>query len=290
MELWKGKVMDSVYKKMHSTERRKFYWNWEVKTQDLITVLERAGLKHDGYGQWSNDTIGFRYMRLDTNSYLTNLSLVGMYGYLIYNKKTSYSLGYRGFPDFGSYITDLFVKKYCDLNPDDYGGDRCKAINYTDKDKEEWIQIFLGELETGIKETQDRIILKNKKETVKKKVQQIENEVDFAILDYVEDHKEKGISIKQDKSITAAYEWTIEKRLTGYGNFHGPKIVIRKMNTGRYMIKYLKTTGFSDLTPWQYFKAGATKDDIMDFIKSYFQNWLDVPLQVQYVYLTANLA
>ena len=62
------------------------------------------------------------------------------------------------------------------------------------------------------------------------------------------------------------------------------------MNTGRYMIKYLKTSGFGELTPWQYFKAGATKDDIMDFIQSYFQNWLDVPQQVQYIYLTANLA
>ena len=173
MELWKGKIMDSLYKRMRHDERRKFYWNWEVETKDLRAVFERAGLKNDGYGQWSNDIIGFRYIRLDFNSYLTKLSLVEMFGYLFYNKKTSYNLGYRGFQDFGSYITDLFIKKYCELNPDDYGGDRCKAINYTDKNKEEWLQTFLSELETAIKETQDRIMLKNKKNEIKSKRKEI---------------------------------------------------------------------------------------------------------------------
>ena len=49
--------MKSLYERMYREERRKFYWDWEVKTQDLMAVFERAGLKNEGYGQWYNDII-----------------------------------------------------------------------------------------------------------------------------------------------------------------------------------------------------------------------------------------
>ena len=276
---------------MRSNERAKLAdCSWEMPTKDVFDIFCKFGLAKISYGYWANDKIKFTYMPLDENSYLKKFTIFSVKDFIFLNKATCHKLGYRGFKSFGEYITDLFIRKYCELNPDDYGGDRCKSINYTTaKNEEEWKKIFLQELETAVKETNDKVDVKNKKRVIKEKIQKIENELDFAILDYVEEHKKDDIALVENttQSSDVVWEYTIQKRLDGYCSFSGPVLKLRKTIHGRYWIKYKRTESWcQDLTEWKKFKSGLNKDEMMDFIENYFKPWLDVPSNIQIAYST----
>lgn len=281
----------SIYSRMHASEKNKLILcEWCIPIKDVFEMFCKFGLAKVSYGCWSNDKIKFYYMPLDENSYIKKFELCCVKDYTFMNKVTDHKLGYKGFKSFGEYITDLFIRKYCELNPDDYGGDRCKSINYIQsRDEKEWGKIFLQEFETAIKETNDKVDVKNKKRVIKEKIQKIENELDFAILDYVDEHKKDGIALIENTvhSSDVVWEYTIQKILDGYCNFHGPVLKLRKTIHGRYWIKYKKTeTWCQDLTEWKKFKSGLNKDEMMDFIENYFKPWLDIPSNIQIAYST----
>lgn len=204
------------------------------------------------------------------------------------NNSTFYALGYKGYSNIGAYISDIFINKYGKID------NGVLSIKYNPKtDAEEWESIFLDEIDKGIKYTTDRIKLNEKKNKVKKKIQEIESDIDNALIEYIEVHKNDGVVlVETDKKYlpkTIVYEWCIKKPLHGYGHFTGPGIYIRKTNTGKYLTKYKETEKFDcNYTNWKTFKSKLAKEDMMYYVEEYFSTWINIPPKVQFNYVTEN--
>ena len=257
--------------------------NNEVK--DFFNGLG-IGLTNNG-NYWWNDNIEVYCVYMNKNAaYLDDLSIT------IRNKNTNAGLGYEGYKSFGHYIQEIFVEKYCVKQP---GGGRWHSnsvsirYDYASDKTEEFKKIYFEELSKAIKATNDRMNLKHKKETIKDKVQTIENELDYAIIDMGEEVKKHGLSFEQRKPDIAAatllYHFTVPlKGSWGRLMWGDPFVYIRKLKTGKYTMSWRNMNSHDgDTSTWHKIDDTVTPDDMKKFLRDYFQDWYDMKLDRTFV-------
>lgn len=269
---------------------------WEIEKKTIFNInkdevkdfFKGLGIGLNNFGTyWSNDNIDIYCPYTNKNvAHLDELALE------IRNKKTNAVLGYQGYISFGHYIQDIFVDKYCVKKP---GGGRWNRnsvsirCDYNGDKMEEFKKLYFEELTKAIKATNDRMNLKHKKDAIKDKVQKIENELDYAIIDMGEEVKKHGLSFEECKPDIAAatllYRFSV--KLTGswgrlmWGN---PFVIIRKLKTGKYTMSWRDMNSHDGVTStWHKIDNTVTPDDMKKFLRDYFQDWYDMKLDRTYV-------
>lgn len=231
------------------------------------------------HGDWTNDVIYISNMK----NYITMSDLIN---FNIRNSKTNFDLGYRGYNSFAHYFMDIFLKKYCKrINI----GTREETFaidgSYDEERANEIKKLFFEELKVAIKETTDRLILKNKRDNVKDKIQNIENEIDCVIKELGESWSDKiRYECLPGDVATASILYVFRKELEGsWGTLsqNSPRILIRKLKTGKYMIKWVDMNKrIEEENPWKIVKNETTPDDFKNFLTDYFKDWLNIPNRI----------
>ena len=201
-------------------------------------------------------------------------------------------LGYEGYKHFGHYIEDIFADKYCVKKP---GAARWgnNAISlkwdYNGDTMEEFKKLYFEELTKAIKATNDRMSLRNKKDSIKDKVQTIENELDYAILEMGEEVKQHGLFFEQGKPDVAAASLTYNFSVNLKGSWGrlawgNPFVTIRKLKNGKYTMTWRNMNSYDgDTSNWHKIDDSVTPDDMKKFLRDYFQDWYDMKLDRTYV-------
>lgn len=142
-------------------------------------------------------------------------------------------------------------------------------------------------MKVAIKETTDRLILKNKRDNVKDKIQNIENEIDCVIKELGESWSDKiRYECLPGDVATASILYVFKKELEGsWGTLsrssNSPRILIRKLKTGKYMIKWVDMNKrIEEENPWKIVKNETTPDDFKNFLTDYFKDWLNIPNRI----------
>lgn len=244
------------------------------------------GLKNSG-NYWSNDNIELYCSCMGKNvARMDDLALA------IKNTKTGAVLGYEGYKHFGHYIEDIFANNYCIKNPGKarWGRDGIVLKSDYNSDKmEEFKKLYFEELSKAIKATNDRMSLRNKKDSIKDKVQTIESELDYAILEMGEEVKQHGLFFEQGKPDVAAatltYVFSVQlKGSWGRLAWGNPFVTIRKLKTGKYTMNWRNMNSYDgDTSNWHKIDDSVTPDAMKKFLRDYFQDWYDMKLDRTYV-------
>ena len=222
--------------------------------------------KYTSYGNWSNGIIGIKGNFYPNEPDYWKNCVSNLHSIMLVNMKTSYTLKYEKF-ELGVYLTNYFYEQCSDWDKD-----KPKFIQYNIP--EDWSEQFFKELSKIVTETTNRINLKNKKEAQADAVQQIENDIDYGILDVADELQEFGIKLEkidnEINSVTVTYRFSKEIQ-----NLHkNPYIAIRKLKNGKYMMQYKNYEYWSaDITTWKQIKDGTTPDQIKQYIRDYFEPW-----------------
>lgn len=244
------------------------------------------GLKNSG-NYWSNDNI-----ELYCSCMGKNVARIDDLALEIKNTKTGAVLGYEGYKHFGHYIEDIFANNYCIKNPGKarWGRDGIVLKSDYNSDKmEEFKKLYFEELSKAIKATNDRMSLRNKKDSIKDKVQTIESELDYAILEMGEEVKQHGLFFEQGKPDVAAatltYVFSVQlKGSWGRLAWGNPFVTIRKLKTGKYTMNWRNMNSYDgDTSNWHKIDDSVTPDAMKKFLRDYFQDWYDMKLDRTYV-------
>ena len=204
--------------------------------EDFFNFFKDNGYKYEKWGNFSNDVIDVRTNFYDDESLTSETVLSNIHRISIANAKTGFCLKYKQ-QEPGTFLSNFFYEKCTD-----WDGTPKKLSYLSPADwKEEFFKVF----KTMLDETTTRMSLKHKKDSVKDSLQQIENEIDYAIMDAVD-----------------------EMAGNGY-------LSIRKLKNGKYTMQYKNYEYYdADVTTWAQIKDGTTPDQIKQFIKDYFAPWL----------------
>lgn len=244
------------------------------------------GLKNSG-NYWSNDNI-----ELYCSCMGKNVARIDDLALEIKNTKTGAVLGYEGYKHFGHYIEDIFANNYCIKNPGKarWGGNSIVLkFDYNSDKMEEFKKLYFEELSKAIKATNDRMSLRNKKDSIKDKVQTIESELDYAILEMGEEVKQHGLFFEQGKPDVAAatltYVFSVQlKGSWGRLAWGNPFVTIRKLKTGKYTMNWRNMNSYDgDTSNWHKIDDSVTPDAMKKFLRDYFQDWYDMKLDRTYV-------
>lgn len=255
---------------------------FSVTKDEFEKFMSEQGLVKDGYNYgYSNNNI------IICISYRSVVDLDDI-NISIKNKKTFADLGYNSYKNFGNYIIEQFINKYCVKTPSSskWVGNKIKLNSYTAQDSEDFKKFFYDEFKKAIKVTNDRMNLKNKKDRIKDKVQNIENEIDFAIIEMGEEVKSHGLYFEQCKPDVAAASlvYRFEVFLKGAwgrlsNNWGNPYVTIRKLKTGKYTMTWrLMDSSEGESAKWHKIDDNITPNEIKQFLRDYFQEWYDMNL------------
>ena len=271
---------------MNENKYNKLSWNDKNKLREykIITdakiiqdILNEKNFKpRNAWGGYTNGTLNIYVSTENGVIRSTANSLSYVRSIALSNSQTNYNLGYKGYSTFGDYIVDTYLTRYATFN------DRCELVKinsngYTDP---EWEEFFKKEFIACIDETTIRVTKKQKTKAIKDRLQNIENDVDCAILGFVEENAERGLTITTDKSPSQAVSisWTIKKYLENYGGFHGPCMTIRKNINGTYSLTYMKISSYNNyFTLWQKLKKDITGEEMAAMLHEYFDEFLKLP-------------
>lgn len=269
---------------------------WELEKKTVFNLNKNEvkeffnglgiGLKNSG-NYWSNDNIELYCSCMGKNvARMDDLALA------IKNTKTGAVLGYEGYKHFGHYIEDIFANNYCIKNPGKarWGRDGIVLKSDYNSDKmEEFKKLYFEELSKAIKATNDRMSLRNKKDSIKDKVQTIESELDYAILEMGEEVKQHGLFFEQGKPDVAAatltYVFSVQlKGSWGRLAWGNPFVTIRKLKNGKYTMNWRNMNSYDgDTSNWHKIDDSVTPDAMKKFLRDYFQDWYDMKLDRTYV-------
>lgn len=237
-----------------------------LQYEKWIEFFNENNFKYTNYGNWSNGIIGIKCNIYPTEPDYWKNNVSNLHSIMLVNMKTSYTLKYEKF-ELGVYLTNYFYE-HCT----DWDKDKPKKLSYNLP--EDWSEQFFKELSKIVTETTNRINLKNKKEAQADAVQQIENDIDYGILDVADELQEFGIKLEkidnEINSVTVTYR--LSKEIQNL--YKNPYIAIRKLKNGKYTIQYKNYEYWSaDITTWQQIKDGTTPDQIKQYIRDYFEPW-----------------
>ena len=253
--------------------------NESIFTKEFLvkikSLLDSEGFKRENY-KVTNGTISINFYPENITSNESYYTCFQHVTYIkFFNSITKYTLGYEGYDCFGSYIATKYLENYSNKYPNGLPNGHL----IWDK-KEEWEEFFLKELKEAIKKTTIRISKHQKVQTVKTRIQNIENEIDYVIINYVKEHPDKGLifETRNNPIQSVAVSYTIKKVLDGYGGFKGPHMIIRKGINGKYTFCYKNISKWdSSFTNWLIPKEEMTEESMQKLLNEYFDCWLDIP-------------
>lgn len=234
--------------------------------EDFFNFFKDNGYKYEKWGNWSNDIIEVHTNYYEDESYNRQSNISSIHRINIANKKTGFSLKYKQ-QEPGAFLSNFFYEKCSDWDGTP------KKLNYTIP--EDWKEQFFNVLKTVLDETTTRISLKNKKDSVKDSLQQIENDIDYAIMDAVDEMAGSGVCLSKinNEINSVSITYNIKKDILNL--YKCPYLSIRKLKNGKYTMQYKNYDYYdADLTTWAQVKEGTTPDEIKTFIKEYFAPWL----------------
>ena len=248
-------------------------WKWELNKDKFIEKMVECGFTYEknkyGYHSFNNPSVS---INLSPEYSVMNLSTIECIR--VSNVKTRGSLSCNGYATFGSYIMEK-------LRTDFLGGNWNDLKNFTDYTA--WEDFFFAELKSYINEIKIKVDKQNKKKEIKDKIQAIESDIDYAILDYYEEHKDKGIELDKSAGNTqnVSVVYVFKKLVQGMGNVCGAIFTIRKTKNGTWEFYYKNnswiTTNDSKI---RCLKENATPEDVKKLLDGYFSPWYEIPKDI----------
>lgn len=237
-----------------------------ITPEDFFNFFKDNGYKYEKWGNWSNDVIQVRTNYYEDESFTCQSNLSYMHRISIANSKTGFCLKYKQ-QEPGAFLTNFFYEKCTDWDGTP------KKLSYSNPT--DWKEEFFKVFKTMLDETTTRITLKNKKDSAKDSLQQIENEIDYAIMDAVDEMAGTGVYLKKVNNEINSVTITYNIRKDILNLYKNPYLSIRKLKNGKYTMQYKNYEYYdADLTTWAQIKDGTTPDQIKQFIKDYFAPWL----------------
>lgn len=234
--------------------------------EDFFNFFKDNGFKYEQWGSWTNDIIEVHTNYYEDESYNSTSNISSIHRISIANKKTGFTLKYKQ-QEPGTFLSNFFYEKCSDWDGTP------KKLNYTIP--EDWKEQFFNVFKTVLDETTTRISLKNKKDSVKDSLQQIENDIDYAILDAVDEMAGTGVYLSKINNEINSVSITYNIKKDVVNLYKNPYLSIRKLKNGKYTMQYKNYEYYdADLTTWAQVKEGTTPDQIKQFIKDYFAPWL----------------
>ena len=260
-------------KKYGLVNRDKTIWDKEVFDWNLFkTAMLNNGIQlydigwskkwSDGivyFDMWCNDTTGNLYFENFTLDNIMNRSI-----FSLNNNKTGNHLGYNGYTSLNSYLQEKFAEDYYN------------NIDWT-QSKEFFTNKLVEIVIKGFKETSNRITIKNKKNNIQKRIQNIENDIDNAIINLAEEYKQYDVTFTQEKGITQNIStiYHFKKIFEGYVDLREYSIQIRKDIKGNYDLSWREDDWkFSKMI---HFKSNITSQDMINVINGLFEKYLKIP-------------
>ena len=248
-------------------------WKWELDKNKFIEKMAECGFTSEknkyGYHSFNNLSVS---INLSPEYSVMTLSTIECIR--VNNVKTHGSLSCNGYVTFGSYIMEK-------LETDFLGGNWNNLRNFTDYSA--WEDFFFAELKSYINEIKIKVDKQNKKKEIKDKIQAIESDIDYAILDYYEEHKDKGIELDKSAGSTqnVSVVYVFKKLVQGMGNVCGAIFTIRKTKNDTWEFYYKNnswiTTSDSKI---RSLKENVTPEDVKKLLDGYFSPWYEIPKDI----------
>ena len=116
--------------------------------------------------------------------------------------------------------------------------------------------------------------MKHKKDKIADNLQQIENEIDYAIEEVADELKQYNIKLETTNNEIASTTLTYRFSKDIKARIHLPCIIIRKLKNGKNTMCYRDYNSYdNDFSVWKKVKDGTTPDEIKQFIRDYFEPW-----------------
>lgn len=248
-------------------------WKWEIDKDKFIEKMAECGFTSEknkyGYHSFTNPSIS-----INLSPEYSELTLSTIEATRVSNIKTRGALSCNGYVTFGSYIMDKLEKDFL-------GGYWNNLNNFTDYAA--WEDFFFAELKSYVSEIKIKVDKQNKKKEIKDKIQAIESDIDYAILDYYEEHKDKGIELDKSTGNTqnVSVVYMFKKIVQGMGNVCGAIFTLRKTKNGTWEFYYKDNSWVSPSdTKIRCLKEGATPEDVKKLLDGYFSPWYEIPKDI----------
>lgn len=263
-----------LYEEMRSYCYRHGRWDEEhkfdrrssgISKEEFKDFLTSHNFTKDSWGTWDNGTIKISSI----NSGYNEGTIYEIAHIQFKNSKTDACLKYEG-KSFGEYIFDLYVKNYTDYYTKGMDATRYQFTG----DSNSWKEFFFKEFEIAIDKLNTKWALKHKKDKIADNLQQIENEIDYAIEEVADELKQYNIKLETTNNEIASTTLTYRFSKDIKARIHLPCIIIRKLKNGKNTMCYRDYNTYdNDFSVWKKVKDGTTPDEIKQFIKDYFEPW-----------------
>lgn len=248
-------------------------WKWELTREKLWEKMEECGFE-------VKPTIYNAYTFFNPNLKISIWPEEKVFGLgsidsiYISNSKTMGRLSCNGYKTFGNYISDRFYNDFLDKN-------WSNVFKLSEEDISKWTDFFFDELKIYVKDISFKIEKKNKKNTIKDKIQEIETDIDCAILDYAESHKQYGITFDKKSvtnSNTISIEYFLEKQVSGLGKINGVSLLLRKMKNGTWEFYYKDNSMYNPTySNIRVLNKDIKSEEVTKLLEEYFEQWYNVP-------------
>ena len=248
-------------------------WKWELTREKLWEKMEECGFEVKPT-PYNSNTFFNPNLIISIWPEEKVFGLGSIDSIFISNSKTTGRLSCNGYKTFGNYISDRFFNDFLNRN-------WSNVFKLSDEDISRWTDFFFDELKTHVKDISFKIEKKNKKNVIKDKIQEIETDIDCAILDYAESHKQYGITLSK-KSITnsntISIEYFFEKHVSGLGKINGISLSLRKMKNGTWEFYYRDNSGFNPIySNIRVLNKDIKSEEVTKLVGEYFEPWYNVP-------------
>ena len=137
-----------------------------------------------------------------------------------------------------------------------------------------WKEFFFKEFGIAIDKLNIKWALKHKKDKIADNLQQIENEIDYAIEEVADELKQYNIKLETTNNEIASTTLTYRFSKDIKARIPLPCIIIRKLKNGKNTMCYRDYNTYdNDYSVWKKVKDGTTPDEIKQFIRDYFEPW-----------------
>lgn len=179
------------------------------------------------------------------------------------NMKTGWVLKWGGYK-LGVYLSNLFFEHCSDWNPD------VRKKNLTYDIPNDWKDMFFKELGDAITQSTRRMLLKNKKDIQADAIQQIENDMDYAILDTADKLKEQGVQLERllNENHTTSISYRLCKFDKGSNSMY--YITFRKDKTGKFTMRLFDYKSKRRMTKWFQIKKDTDPGEVAQLMEDYF--------------------
>lgn len=245
----------------------------KYKIRDKIKSLNFVF--NDYYSKnYCNDVIYFTFNdgkyfeRLNDIDFIDDLS--------INNIQTRRALSYNNFKTFVDYIMNHINNNYYNYNITD--NFITKITTKTDLEiREELTEWICNEIEQAVNIISAKYRKKNKVDSIRKKMNQIENDIDFKIVDLSEKYVKSDWKFNESKPTEKKWskKYSFFKEFIGYCGLYSYHLLIYKDVSSRYYFSYTDIDGH--FTKIQPFKKDITSDKIEKFIGEILEPYSIIP-------------